>query len=67
MHYNLPKNFTEQQQQILQQITAEELNELAQQYLPYNNMNIVVVGDGKVVLEPLKALGYDVVEVTNLV
>jgi zinc protease len=60
--YNLDKNFVERQNEILQKITKDEVNAYAKRYLPLENMIIVVVGDRSKVLEPLKKLGYEVVE-----
>ncbi|MDW8296318.1 MAG: pitrilysin family protein [Raineya sp.] len=60
--YNLPTNFTEKQNEILKNITKEEINALAKKYLPYNNMAIVVVADKSVVAKGLMRLGYQITE-----
>ncbi|GAB4133996.1 MAG: pitrilysin family protein [Raineya sp.] len=62
LEYNLPANYTEIQNKILQGITKEQINALAKKYLPYNNMIIVVVGDKEVVGKGLMRLGYQITE-----
>lgn len=60
--YNLPGNYVEQQNQILQQITAAELNALARKWLNTDKMNILLVGDKAKILPGLQKLGYEIVE-----
>ena len=62
LEYNLDKNFVAVQTQILNDIKQEEIKNLAQHFLPYNNMAIVVVGDKASNSEKLKKLGFDVQE-----
>lgn len=62
LDYGLEKEITIQQNEILQSLTKEEVNEIAKKYLPYNNMDILVVGDKAQVFNKLKGLGYEVVE-----
>ncbi|HET6228384.1 MAG TPA: pitrilysin family protein [Bacteroidia bacterium] len=62
LDYGLEKDFTEKQSAILKSLTVEQINELAKQYLPYDKMHIVVLGDKAKVLEGLKKIGYEVVE-----
>lgn len=62
LEYNLPKDFIEQQNTILKNISATEINALAKKLLPYNNMIIVVVGDKAKTFEKVKSLGYEVIE-----
>jgi zinc protease len=52
LKYNLPATFADEQNKILKEIKAEELNKLAKQYLDVNKMAILVVGD-KEKLKPL--------------
>lgn len=61
--YNLDKNFADRQNTILQQMTKNEVDMYAKRYLPLEKMVIVVVGDRDNILEPLKKLGYELVEV----
>ena len=62
LNYKLPKNYTEKQQKILQTVTANDLNALAKKYINPDKMNIVVVGDKKVIMAGLQKLGYEIVE-----
>ncbi len=63
VHYNLDTDYVKQQNKIIQGMTTERINELAKKYLPYDKMNIVVVGDKKNVEAGLARLGYDIVNV----
>ncbi|MFI5222582.1 MAG: M16 family metallopeptidase [Bacteroidia bacterium] len=62
--YDLPDNYLEEQTRILQGLTKAELNTLAKELLPVDNMVIVVVGDKDLIGDSLKKLGYDVVDYT---
>jgi len=63
LHYNLPPNYTEQQNQILAAITQEEINALAKKWLNTDNMFMVLAGDKAAISKGLEKLGYQVVEV----
>ena len=52
----------DQQNQIINQITKKELDDLAQKHLPYERMSILVVGDKASIIGPLSRLGYEIVE-----
>ncbi|MEO8761356.1 MAG: pitrilysin family protein, partial [Bacteroidia bacterium] len=58
--YNLTGNFVTQQSEILSAISQTEINGLAKKHLPYNNVNIIIVGDKQTNLDKIKKLGYDV-------
>ena len=58
--YNLSGNFVAQQSQILTSISQAEINALANKHLPFNNVNIIIVGDKQTNLDKIKKLGYDV-------
>ncbi len=60
--YDLPKNFVDQQSQILKTITKAEINAIAKKRLPLNNMIIAVVGNKSLIKPGLERLGYEVVE-----
>ena len=60
LDYNLEGNYVAQQSQILSAISQTEINALAKKHLPYNNVNIIIVGDKQSNLEKVKKLGYDV-------
>jgi zinc protease len=62
LEYNLPGNFTDLQNKILNTISKEELNMLAKKQLPYNQMAMVVVGDKTKVYDKLLKLGYPIIE-----
>ncbi|MFL5765984.1 MAG: M16 family metallopeptidase [Bacteroidia bacterium] len=62
MDYNLDKDFTIKQNEILKNMTKADVDAIAKKNLPYNNMAMLVVGDKSKVFEPLKKLGYEVVE-----
>ncbi|MGI2168666.1 M16 family metallopeptidase [Shewanella sp. MF05960] len=62
--YQLDKNFTQKQDEIVNNITTKELNQLASKLLNLDDMVMLVVGD-KASIEPsLRALGYQVETVT---
>jgi zinc protease len=62
MDYGLDKNYTTKQSELLKSLTKADVDAIAKKYLPYNTMDIVVVGDKIQVFEKLKGLGYEVVE-----
>jgi zinc protease len=60
--YNLPRNFVEQQSDILKKITKAEVDAIAKKQLPVDKMIITVVGNKKLIEPGLKRLGYEVIE-----
>jgi zinc protease len=62
LEYNLPANYVELQNKILQNITKEQLKETATRYLHPEKLNILIVGDKARILEGVKKSGYEVVE-----
>jgi len=62
IEYNLPEDFVEKQNSILQNITKAEIDALAKKRLPIDKMLITVVGDAALVKPGLQKLGYEVVE-----
>ncbi|MBB1285878.1 insulinase family protein [Flavisolibacter sp. BT320] len=62
LDYNLPANYVEQQAKILRTLTKEQVKAVAQRYLHPDKMNILLVGDKKKILDGVKKLGYDIVE-----
>ncbi|MGV3540257.1 MAG: M16 family metallopeptidase [Rufibacter sp.] len=62
LRYNLDADYVAKQNQILQNITKEEINALAKKYLPVEKMNIMLVGDKASIKPGLEKLGYEVVE-----
>lgn len=59
--YELTSSYREEQADIINSITADELNLLAKKLLDTNDMQIVVVGDAKQVKSQLESLGLDIV------
>ncbi len=62
LDYNLPANFVEQQNKILKSMTKEQMKAMAQKYLHPDKMNILLVGDKKKILDGVKKLGYEIIE-----
>jgi zinc protease len=62
IQYDLDKDFVKRQNEILKNITKEEIDALAKKHLPVEKMNILVVGDKASVKPGLEKLGYEVVE-----
>lgn len=60
--YNLDKDFISRQSAILQGMTKNDIDGLAKRYLPLEKLIVVVVGDKTQNLEPVKKLGYEVIE-----
>jgi zinc protease len=61
LKYDLPEDFIDQQNEILDNITKEELDKLARKHLPYDQMAIVVVGDKASTYDDLTDIGYEVI------
>lgn len=61
LKYELPEDFIDQQNRILETITKEEINKLAGELLPYDRMAIVVVGDKAQIYPGLSKLNYEIV------
>ncbi|GAB3230566.1 pitrilysin family protein [Hymenobacter seoulensis] len=62
LEYDLSKDYVQQQSTILKNLKKEEVQAIAQKYLPADNMYIVVVGDRAKAFPGLNELGYEVVE-----
>ena len=62
LDYKLERTFTEKQNEVLKNITKQEIDELAKRNLQYDKMVILVVGDKSKVFESLTKLGYEVIE-----
>jgi len=62
LEYNLEGDYVKKQGEILQQLTAAKAHEYARKYLDPEHAFIVVVGDKARILDGLKRLGYDIVE-----
>jgi zinc protease len=65
LQYNLPANYVDQQNKILQKITKPEIDALAKKYIHPEKMNIVLVGDKVRILPGLQKTGYEIVELNT--
>jgi len=61
LQYNLPKHYTEQQSDIIKNISLEQLNAIAKKQLS-KPMQWIVVGDGQMVKPQLEKMKLDIVE-----
>jgi len=62
LDFGLPVNYTEQQNTILAKLTKKQIDETARKMLNPEKMNILLVGDKAKIMEGIKKLGYEVVE-----
>jgi zinc protease len=62
MDYNLPRDYVALQMGVLNNLTVGDMRKAAAQYLPYQKMIIVVVGDKASNFEKVQKLGYEVIE-----
>jgi zinc protease len=62
LDFDLDKDYTHKQNELLATFTKEQINALAKQYLKIDNMVILVVGDKASLFDRVKNLGYEVVE-----
>jgi zinc protease len=62
LDYNLPANYAALQNQILKGMTKDQMLAFSKKYLNPDKMNILLVGDKAKILEGVKKLGYDIVE-----
>jgi zinc protease len=62
LEHDLAPSFVKERAEIVENITADEINALAKKHLDLSDMLMVVVGDAKTLKPQLKALGYDVVD-----
>jgi zinc protease len=60
--YDLPADYISQQTKILNDISHEEIVNLAHQYFDINKMNILLVGNKELFWPALKEFGYPVIE-----
>lgn len=62
LDYNLPGNYTQQQNKILSNITKAEIDNQAKKLIQPDKMNILLVGDKARILDGVKKLGFEIVE-----
>ncbi len=61
-YYDLPADYIDQQNKVLNSLTKEEIDALAKELLPIEKMIIVVVGDKDKIQGNLEKLGYKIVD-----
>ena len=61
--YDLDANYIDKQQEIVNNITVEEVKNLADTYMDLNKMIYIIVGDGETQLPKLKEAGFNPIEV----
>lgn len=61
--YGFPEDYWDQYPEKVMAITAEDVQRVARKYVPYDNVQIIAVGDGAKIRELLKKFG-PVVEIT---
>ncbi len=62
LDYNLPANYVDQQNKILANLTKQQVDGMAKKMLNPEKMNILLVGDKAKILEGVKKLGYEIIE-----
>ncbi|RIV23828.1 insulinase family protein [Fibrisoma montanum] len=62
IEYDLPRNFVEQQSEILRNITKAQIDAVAKKNLPVDKMIITVVGNKELIKPGLQRLGYELIE-----
>ncbi len=62
LDYNLPANYTQQQNKLLNAITKSEVDLATRKYIRPEKMNILLVGDKARIYDGVKKLGYEIIE-----
>jgi zinc protease len=62
LDYDLPADYADQQNEILKNISKQELDAITKKWLSMDKMNILIVGDKTNILPGLQKFGYDIVE-----
>ena len=62
LEHNLTPKFVADRAEIVEKISAKEINALAKKHLNIDEMLMVVVGDAKTLRPQLEALGYEVID-----
>jgi len=65
LEYNLPADYVDQQNMILQKITKPEIDALAKKWIRPDQINILLVGDKARILPGLEKLGYEIEELNT--
>lgn len=61
-YFDLDPDYVNQQTAIINSISQEKVNQLAEQHLPLEKMLILVVGDKNLIGDSIEELGYPIVE-----
>jgi zinc protease len=62
LKYNLPPNYVELQNKMLQSMTKKEIDALAKKWIKPEKLNMLLVGDKARILAGLQKMGYPIVE-----
>jgi zinc protease len=62
LEYNLPADYVDQQNKILKNITKAEIDKVTKKYVQPEKMNILLVGDKAKIMDGVKKLGYEIIE-----
>ena len=62
LKYNLPANYVQTQNKILQSMTKKEIDALAKQWIKPEKLNMLLVGDKARILAGLQKMGYPIIE-----
>jgi zinc protease len=62
LDYNLPANYVDQQSKMLQGMTKEDLDKITKKYIQPERMNVLLVGDKAKIIDGVKKLGFQIVE-----
>ena len=62
LEYDLPDDFVEQQNRILNNLTKSQVDAIAKQWVNPAKMNILLVGDKAKILPALEKMGYEIIE-----
>ena len=62
LEYNLPADYIDQQTKILKNMTPDQIKAMATKYVNPDKLNILLVGDKAKIIDGVKKLGYEIVE-----
>lgn len=65
LNYNLSKDYVNQQANIINELSKNDIDGLAKRYLPLDKMLVVVVGDKNSNIDKIKKLGFEVIELDS--
>jgi zinc protease len=63
LKYNLANDYTTKQNEMLKNISTEQINTLAKKWLQVDKMKIVLAGDKAKIAPGLERLGYKIIDV----